>query len=94
MNILAFGIGNLGGPDLLIILLIVLVLFGAKKLPDLARGLGQSLNEFSKAREDFDRQVHNTGAQPAQQASCHSTQQVEAVPSTQQEPRTSRVQRC
>jgi sec-independent protein translocase protein TatA len=58
MNILAFGIGNLGGPDLLIILLIVLVLFGAKKLPDLARSLGQSLREFSKAREDFDREVH------------------------------------
>jgi sec-independent protein translocase protein TatA len=40
MNILAFGIGNLGGPDLFIILLIVLVLFGAKKLPDLARSPG------------------------------------------------------
>ena len=35
MDILALGIGNLGGPDLFIILLIVLVLFGAKKLPDL-----------------------------------------------------------
>jgi TatA/E family protein of Tat protein translocase len=44
MNILALGIGNLGGPDLFIILLIVLVLFGAKKLPDLARSLGQSMN--------------------------------------------------
>jgi sec-independent protein translocase protein TatA len=53
MNILAFGIGNLGGPDLFIILLIVLVLFGAKKLPDLARSLGQSMNEFRKAREDM-----------------------------------------
>ncbi|MBV8274854.1 MAG: twin-arginine translocase TatA/TatE family subunit [Verrucomicrobia bacterium] len=58
--------GNLGGPDLLIILLIVLVLFGAKKLPDLARSLGQSLNEFSKARENFDREVHSTGAQSAE----------------------------
>jgi TatA/E family protein of Tat protein translocase len=48
MNILAFGIGNLGGPDLFIILLIVLVLFGAKNLPDLARSIGQSMNEFRK----------------------------------------------
>ena len=62
MNILALGIGNLGGPDLFIILLIVLVLFGAKKLPDLARSLGQSMNEFRKAREDIDRELHNTGA--------------------------------
>ena len=61
MNILAFGIGNLGGSDLFIILLIVLVLFGAKKLPDLARSLGQSMNEFRKAREDIDREFHNAG---------------------------------
>jgi sec-independent protein translocase protein TatA len=63
MNILALGIGNLGGPDLFIILLIVLVLFGAKKLPDLARSLGQSINEFSKAREEIDRELHNTGTE-------------------------------
>jgi sec-independent protein translocase protein TatA len=47
MNILALGMGNLGGPDLFIILLIVLVLFGAKKLPDLARSLGQSMHPAS-----------------------------------------------
>jgi len=66
MNILAFGIGNLGGPDLLIILLIVFVLFGAKKLPDLARSLGQSMNEFRKARQDLDDQLRHPGPQPAQ----------------------------
>jgi sec-independent protein translocase protein TatA len=66
MNVLAFGIGNLGGPDLFVMLLIVLVLFGSKKLPDLARGLGQSINEFKKAREDIDREVHNAGVQPFQ----------------------------
>src|SRR6266850_4479168 len=59
MNILAFGIGNLGGPDLLIILLIVFVLFGAKKLPDLARSLGESMNEFRKARQELDDHLHN-----------------------------------
>src|SRR6201998_1886823 len=84
MDILAFGFGNLGGPDLFIILLIVLVLFGAKKLPELARGLGQSMNEFKKAREEFDKELHQAGqdikappqntqpyqpAQPAQQIS-------------------------
>ena len=68
MNIFAFGIGNLGGPDLLIILLIVLILFGAKKLPDLARSLGQSMNEFRKAREDIDRELHNAGAPPSEAA--------------------------
>src|SRR5271166_6303699 len=84
MNILAFGIGNLGGPDLFIILLIVLVLFGAKKLPDLARSLGQSMNEFRKAREDIDRELHYTGAQPSQPQPSQSTQQVAAATTTQQ----------
>ena len=84
MNILAFGIGNLGGPDLFVILLIVLVLFGAKKLPDLARSLGQSMNEFRKAREDINRELHSAGARPSQPQPCQSPQQVAAVPSSHQ----------
>jgi sec-independent protein translocase protein TatA len=80
MNILAFGIGNLGGPDLFIILLIMLILFGAKKLPDLARSLGQSMNEFRRAREEIDRELHyNTGVQPSQPQPCQPTQQAPAV---------------
>ena len=46
--------------DAVVVLVIVLVLFGAKKLPELARGLGQSLNEFKKAREDFEHELHQT----------------------------------
>ena len=84
MNILAFGIGNLGGPDLFIILLIVLVLFGAKKLPDLARSLGQSMNEFTKARQDIDRELRSAAAQSYQPQPCQSTQQVAAAPISQQ----------
>jgi sec-independent protein translocase protein TatA len=92
MNILAFGIGNLGGPDLFIILLIVLVLFGAKKLPDLARSLGQSMNEFRKAREDIDREFQNSGAQPSQPQFCESARQVEALPSAQRATPAARAQ--
>ena len=39
---------NLGAPELLIILLVILVLFGGAKLPKLARSLGQAQNEFKK----------------------------------------------
>lgn len=53
--ILAFGIPS--GPDLIILLVIVLVLFGAKRLPELARGFGQSVNEFKKAKDEFDKEV-------------------------------------
>ena len=56
MNTLA-SLLNLGGPDMIIILLIVLLLFGAKKLPELARGMGQAVREFTKAKDEFEREV-------------------------------------
>lgn len=52
---------NLGGPDLIVILLIVLVLFGAKKLPDLAKGMGQAMKEFQKAKDDFSHELNVPG---------------------------------
>ncbi len=48
---------GLGGQEMLIILLIILLLFGAKKLPQLARGMGKSLGEFKKAREEFEDEI-------------------------------------
>lgn len=45
-------IKNLGGPELLIILVVVLLLFGASKLPGLARSIGASTKEFKKGMED------------------------------------------
>lgn len=53
---LAF-LGSLGGQEMVIIFLIVLLLFGAKKLPELARGVGKSMGEFKKAREDFEKEI-------------------------------------
>lgn len=52
---LAFGIPS--GPDLIILLIIVLVLFGAKRLPEIARSLGQSVHEFKKAKQEFEAEV-------------------------------------
>ncbi len=48
---------NLGGPEILIIFLVVLFLFGSKKIPDLARGLGKTKGEFEKARREFEREL-------------------------------------
>lgn len=45
---------NLGVPELLIIFFVILLLFGAKKLPDLASGLGKGLREFKKATQGVD----------------------------------------
>ena len=52
---------NFGGPDLIVILSIVLVLFGAKRLPDLARGMGQAMKEFQKAKDDFSNELRMPG---------------------------------
>ncbi len=52
---------NLAGPDLIVILLIILVLFGAKKLPELARGMGQAVKEFQKAKDEFGDELHKAG---------------------------------
>ena len=53
---LAF-IGPIGGPEMIMIFVVILLLFGAKKLPELARGVGKSMGEFKKAREEFEREI-------------------------------------
>ena len=55
-NTVAF-IGGLGGPEIAVIFIIVLLLFGAKKIPELARGLGKSMGEFKRARDDFEDEI-------------------------------------
>jgi len=47
-----FGLFNLGGGEIVLILALVLILFGARKLPELAKGLGQGIKEFKKASRD------------------------------------------
>lgn len=45
--------GSIGTPEILFLLLLMLLLFGAQKIPDLARSLGRAQREFSKAREEI-----------------------------------------
>lgn len=49
--------GMQGGPEVLLILFVILLLFGAKKLPELSRSLGKSLGEFKKGKEDLEREI-------------------------------------
>jgi sec-independent protein translocase protein TatA len=53
------GLFNLGGGEVILILAVVLLLFGAKKLPELARGLGQGIKEFKKATREVTDEVQN-----------------------------------
>ena len=53
--------GNLGTGEIILILLIVLIFFGAKKIPELAQGLGKGLREFRKAARDIQDEVEKAG---------------------------------
>lgn len=55
---LAF-IGNFGGGEIILIFLIVLLLFGAKKVPELFRSLGKGVNEFRKAKNDWEQDIND-----------------------------------
>jgi sec-independent protein translocase protein TatA len=59
-NLIA-GFMGLGGPELAVVFILLLLLFGAKKLPELARGMGRSLGEFKKAREEFEQEITKGG---------------------------------
>ncbi|VGO19282.1 twin-arginine translocase TatA/TatE family subunit [Pontiella sulfatireligans] len=61
MNEIAFIPGMQGGTEILIVLFVILLLFGSKKLPELSRSLGRSLGEFKKGKEDLEREIR--GAQ-------------------------------
>lgn len=56
---------SLAGPDLMIILVIVLLLFGSKKLPELARGMGRAVKEFGAARDDIEKGLSQSGPSEA-----------------------------
>jgi sec-independent protein translocase protein TatA len=56
-NVILGFLGPIGGPEMIMIFVVILLLFGAKKLPELARGVGKSMGEFKKAREEFEREI-------------------------------------
>ena len=51
---------NLGGSEVILILLVVLLFFGAKNIPDLARGLGKGLREFREASDGIKREIEKS----------------------------------
>jgi sec-independent protein translocase protein TatB len=62
--------GTLGGPELFLILVIALIVFGPRKLPEIGKNLGRMIGEFRRASNDFQRTIE---------------QEVEAVNRVQQE---------
>jgi sec-independent protein translocase protein TatA len=49
--------GGIGAQEILLILLVLLLLFGARKIPEIARGLGRSVSEFKKGIKEVDEEI-------------------------------------
>jgi sec-independent protein translocase protein TatA len=54
-----------GGWEVILLLAVVLILFGAKKLPELAKGLGTGIKEFKKATREVTDEIHNAAETPS-----------------------------
>ena len=51
--------GWLGGGEMMVVLVVALILFGSKRIPEFAKGLGQAMKEFKKASNDVSNEIHN-----------------------------------
>ena len=50
----------IGGPEIIIIMLVVVMLFGSKKIPEIARGLGKGIRELKDASNDIRREIRSS----------------------------------
>lgn len=60
-------LGDIGGSELILIMVVILVFFGANKIPELARGLGKGIREFKDASSEIRNEFERAGQQPPQQ---------------------------
>lgn len=60
-------LGDIGGSELMLIMVVILIFFGANKIPELARGLGKGIREFKDASSQIRNEFEQAGTQPAPQ---------------------------
>jgi sec-independent protein translocase protein TatA len=60
MNVELAFLGGLGGWEILLILMVLLIFFGAKKIPELAKGLGKGIKEFKSATQDIKDEIEDS----------------------------------
>lgn len=67
-------LGDIGGSELMLIMVVILIFFGANKIPELARGLGKGIREFKDASTEIRREFEQSG-QPTQPNPGYAAQQ-------------------
>ncbi len=80
-----FALLGLSGTELLVVLVVILVLFGAKRIPEFAKGLGKGINEFKKASRDVTDAIENESTTPPPPAP-KPTAAPNTTPQTQAQP--------
>lgn len=63
MNI-TLAVFGLGGGELVLVIVAILILFGAKRIPEFAKGLGKGINEFKKASREVTDEIERAGEEP------------------------------
>ncbi|WPP52425.1 Sec-independent protein translocase subunit TatA/TatB [Catalinimonas niigatensis] len=62
-NVLLF-LGGIGGWEVLIIMLVILIFFGANKIPEIAKGLGRGIREFKEATKEIKKEIEEGSHEP------------------------------
>ena len=68
MNSSLLFLGDIGGSELILIMVVILIFFGANKIPELARGLGKGIREFKDASSEIRNEFERAGQTPPQSA--------------------------
>ena len=69
-----FALFDMGGSQIVLILALILIFFGARKIPELAKGLGQGIKEFKKATREVTDEIHNAAEDNSYSATRSSGQ--------------------
>jgi sec-independent protein translocase protein TatA len=73
--------GNLGGTEIILIVFVVLLLFGGKKIPELMRGLGRGVREFKDAKDNVRRELEESINEPEKKSPGSTTTTTTTTPS-------------
>jgi sec-independent protein translocase protein TatA len=89
-NLIPLFPGMPGGPELLIVLLVLVLLFGANKIPKLARSTGQAMGEFQRGRQEIEDELEKLENPPEADAEPNAERTTDASSSTEAATETSK----